>query len=208
MKRKKQTFQIKTCFLCKKEYLPTNGRQIVCKNCRKINSYKKQKEWIQKNRKRYNNNIHKYRLKNIEIVRLRDRLIKSKRDKNKVRKQQRDLYARNKERYREKSRIWKKNHLDKALIWNLNRYAKSKGIIRLGKHTVEEWLELKKKHNFTCVDCNKVEPEIKLTKDHVIPLTKWNEYIKKHKEINYGYNDIKNILPRCRSCNSSKYNHV
>jgi len=96
----------------------------------------------------------------------------------------------------------------KALIWNLNRYARLKGINRPGGHTVKEWLKLKEKYNFTCVDCQKKEPEIKLTKDHVIPLTKWNKYIENHLEITYGYNDIINIMPRCRSCNSSKYNHV
>ncbi len=62
-----------------------------------------------------------------------------------------------------------------------------------GFHSEKEWLELKKSCNFTCLSCKKAEPEIKLTRDHVLPL------------LLGGTNDIKNIQPLCQLCNSKKH---
>jgi 5-methylcytosine-specific restriction endonuclease McrA len=62
-----------------------------------------------------------------------------------------------------------------------------------GSHTLKEWKELKKKYNFSCLMCGKKEPDVTLSKDHVIPL-------------HYGGTDsIENIQPLCRSCNSKKH---
>ncbi len=58
--------------------------------------------------------------------------------------------------------------------------------------TLQEWKKLKKKFNYTCKMCGKREPEIKLTKDHIIALN------------NKGNNTIQNIQPLCQSCNSKK----
>lgn len=61
-----------------------------------------------------------------------------------------------------------------------------------GHHGERQWQALKRKHDYTCLCCGKREPEIELTRDHILPLTQG------------GSDGIENIQPLCRSCNSSK----
>lgn len=62
-----------------------------------------------------------------------------------------------------------------------------------GLHTELEWQQLKEQYDYTCLGCRRKEPEIKLTRDHVVPLNKG------------GSDHIENIQPLCLSCNSKKH---
>jgi len=100
----------------------------------------------------------------------------------------------------EKCNWWKggisrgKNKKGYYHIKRLERIARQKGA--KGSFTLGEWEALKKKHKYTCQICLKKEPEIKLTIDHIIPLT-----------LN-GTNFIDNIQPLCLSCNCRKGNRI
>ena len=59
-----------------------------------------------------------------------------------------------------------------------------------GSYTLQEWKDLCAKYNNRCLCCRR--DDLLLTVDHVIPL------------IDGGSNDISNIQPLCKSCNSRK----
>jgi 5-methylcytosine-specific restriction endonuclease McrA len=87
------------------------------------------------------------------------------------------------------------------LLWEMRNPAKRKVIsqrrrARLsqaeGSFTAHEWEALKTRYGNICLRCGRGEPEVQLTPDHVVALAAG------------GRNDIGNIQPLCRSCNSSK----
>ncbi len=90
----------------------------------------------------------------------------------------------------EKCHFWKGgiSTYERKKWLNLQRHYKKKG--NGGWHTQEEWNELCKKWNNGCACCKR---KIKLTIDHIIPVSKG------------GNNSIENIQPLCQSCNSKKY---
>jgi len=65
-----------------------------------------------------------------------------------------------------------------------------------GYFTKEEWEEKKRTSFFKCVLCGESELNVKLTIDHIIPISRG------------GTNYISNIQPLCGSCNSKKHNKL
>jgi 5-methylcytosine-specific restriction endonuclease McrA len=102
-----------------------------------------------------------------------------------------------------KTRIGNKSHLyidgrSKNLEhrrWIKNKRNRDKRSVS-GSHTFGEWEDLKAKYNWTCPRCKKQEPVIKLTQDHIIPVSKG------------GSDNIENIQPLCQKCNSWKMTKI
>lgn len=65
-----------------------------------------------------------------------------------------------------------------------------------GHHSKAQWEAVKAKFNHTCPSCGHPEPQIRLTKDHIVPAEKG------------GSDDIENIQPLCKPCNSKKHNKI
>lgn len=61
-----------------------------------------------------------------------------------------------------------------------------------GSHTVGEWEKLKAQYNWICPSCLRSEPDVTLTRDHIVAIS------------NGGTDNIENIQPLCRPCNSTK----
>lgn len=87
---------------------------------------------------------------------------------------------------------WKNSVKGKIAVSEYNRKTKIKRKNIHGYHSAQQWADLKRNHNYMCVCCWKIEPLIKLTRDHIVPVSKG------------GTDDISNIQPLCQSCNSRK----
>jgi 5-methylcytosine-specific restriction endonuclease McrA len=96
----------------------------------------------------------------------------------------------NREAKRKRSRDYAKANRDKYNSVKHNRRALEAKAE--GTHTGEEWRALVEAHDHRCLRCGKMEPHIKLHRDHVIPITRG------------GSNWISNIQPLCATCNKWK----
>lgn len=82
------------------------------------------------------------------------------------------------------------DHRDKTRLYTVNYRARKRKAT--GIFTPKEWEALKRAYNYTCLNCKRIEPVIKLEPDHIIPLSRG------------GSNSIDNIQPLCRNCNAQK----
>ena len=152
------------------------------------------KDWYDKKRKdeEYQEKLKVDRRKYLEENRERANELNRDaywRDVVERRKKNRTRWQENKEYYNEMSRKWERM-----------RKAKYKGKIK-GKHTYEEWIKKLEEYDYKCAYC-KCELHVtkdnrdgqQATRDHIIPLSK----------IRLTSDDISNIVPCCRRCNSSK----
>lgn len=84
-----------------------------------------------------------------------------------------------------------KNNPENIAHLKSRRYAREKNAI--GNHSLKEWNDKKQLFENKCAICGL---EKKLTKDHIIPLSKG------------GSDYIDNIQPLCKNCNSKKHNKI
>jgi 5-methylcytosine-specific restriction endonuclease McrA len=99
-----------------------------------------------------------------------------------------NYYLQNKDRIAELRRIRIRANPSLHSSYVKRHLAKRKGAE--GKHSEQEWRELLRIYNYKCAKCGSTSD---LTRDHKIPLSKG------------GTDNIDNITPLCRSCNSIKH---
>jgi 5-methylcytosine-specific restriction endonuclease McrA len=88
---------------------------------------------------------------------------------------------------------WKGGYQN-TLMLNRKRRAMKNNIV--GSHTLGDWELLKKQYGYKCPCCGRSEPNVILTEDHIVPITKG------------GSDFIDNIQPLCKSCNSKKHTKI
>jgi 5-methylcytosine-specific restriction endonuclease McrA len=95
------------------------------------------------------------------------------------------------DRLKESRRRWSNENRARVRFNTNRRHARKSG--NGGSHTFEEWEYIKQLHDYRCLRCGKREPEIKLTKDHIMPLALG------------GHDGVSNLQPLCATCNSAKH---
>lgn len=96
--------------------------------------------------------------------------------------------------HRDYMRKWARANSDKITEQDNKRRAFKMG--KSGSFTAKEWAELKQRYNYTCLRCGRCEPHIKLTADHIVPISKG------------GWGTIDNIQPLCGPCNTAKHDNT
>jgi 5-methylcytosine-specific restriction endonuclease McrA len=172
-----------------KRLLSRDGYDSICNECRNSTS----RAWRAKNKVRVQElNREFYEANRQERLEYH----RQYRQANQGRiKQLMDKFRREKPDYhRNYMRQWARSHSDKIQAKDHARRA-----FKIGKpssFTAAEWKSLKERYNYTCLRCGRREPAIKLTADHVVPISKG------------GAGTIDNIQPLCKPCNSAKHDDI
>ncbi|MBI5713794.1 MAG: HNH endonuclease [Chloroflexi bacterium] len=111
----------------------------------------------------------------------------------------REIGRRSREKHAEKRNAYQREYgkANRDKLTSYTNIRRARKFVAKGSHKDEEWQNLKSFYNYRCLCCGKQEPEIKLTRDHVVPLTQG------------GSDSIDNIQPLCTRCNSKKnFKHI
>lgn len=130
-----------------------------------------------------------------ESKKLKTKIYKKK-NKDKINKQ---MYKRRLDpEYRKKQEFWNSkwrlNNREKVLEMRVRSENKRRALLNAGgNYTEQEWEDMKLRFDFKCAVC--FLPK-RLTVDHIVPISRG------------GSNEISNIQPLCRNCNSRKSNKL
>jgi HNH endonuclease len=115
----------------------------------------------------------------------------------------------NREALTERQRAWREAHPERYLAIHSGWKKRNPDAVRAqgnkrrvlveqaGPHyTAAEWKAMKARYEHRCLMCKRQEPEIRLTVDHIVPISEG------------GDNTIGNLQPLCRSCNSKKHRGI
>jgi 5-methylcytosine-specific restriction endonuclease McrA len=139
----------------------------------------------------YDESLRKYRETHCTEInaRARERRQQNLEHYREIGRKSRDKHSEERNAYQ---REYGKANRDKLTLFTNIRRARK--LAAKGSHTNKEWQALKAFYGYRCLCCGKSEPEVKLTRDHVIPLTQG------------GTDSIDNVQPLCARCNSKKNN--
>lgn len=208
------------CKECTSEYL----KQYYLQNKEKLFNYSKR--YREENKERLSKEAKEYYQKNTEAIKERSnkrhsekrdeilvqRKIYRENNKEKISEQKKESYYKKHEEYKRKSskasKLLKKNNPEKIKEYNRNWYYNNheenkkrllihrQKRINLMKNTItsltyDQWEQIMTYFNNECAYCGSNGT---LEQEHFVPLSKLGNY------------DKYNIIPACRSCNSSKGN--
>ena len=119
-------------------------------------------------------------------------------------------YQDNREEILERLRCWREEHPDADRAIHSRWKASNKSAVNAATHrrrskikgnggngwTAAQWEALKAEFDYTCLMCGRQEPAIQLHADHIVPVQVG------------GTNEIDNIQPLCKSCNSRKHTQI
>jgi 5-methylcytosine-specific restriction endonuclease McrA len=113
---------------------------------------------------------------------------------NKIKERERVYRDSHLDEVREMRRIWRISNPNRVIANNQKRRSRIAG--NGGSFTADDWELMKAEYGYRCPCCNRKEPNIKLTVDHITPISEG------------GKNLIENIQPLCKQCNSKKHTDV
>ncbi len=201
----------KPCVKCGANEWNTGGDCVPCTKARRRQHYENNTELMKEKSRRWRaaNPEKKKANRKREYANNREKAkadAKQWRENNPERKKQssREWYCANRGQANENSKRWLRQNRDKASAmlrrWRqenpeastAQRYRRESREVSSGEiFTAAEWKALKEHYGNKCLCCGRID--VKLTVDHVIPLSKG------------GSSDIDNIQPLCVSCNSGKH---
>jgi 5-methylcytosine-specific restriction endonuclease McrA len=130
-----------------------------------------------------------YRIRINEIARMRR--VKNLEHYREIGRRSRAKHAEERNAYQ---RAYGKRNREKLTHYTNQRRVRK--LLAPGSHSEQEWQLIKQYYGYRCLCCGKVEPEIQLTRDHIVPLGAG------------GSDVIENIQPLCARCNSKKSTKV